>query len=130
MTDASAIPAKPPLSPARRAGHLLFLSGQLPRQSDGTLVSGPIEVQTEQVIANVAEVLAAHGLGLADVVKATVWLTQAAHAPGFNRIYAQRFSAPYPARSTVVSALVAPADIEMEVVALIPEPHEGPASAD
>jgi reactive intermediate/imine deaminase len=122
--------ATPPLSPARRAGNLLFLSGQLPRQGDGTLVSGPIEAQTEQVIANVAEVLAGHGLGLADVVKATVWLTQAAHAPGFNRVYAQRFSAPYPARSTVVAALVADADIEMEVVALIPEPHDRPALAD
>jgi 2-iminobutanoate/2-iminopropanoate deaminase len=130
MTCASTIPAKPPLSPARRAGPLLFLSGQLPRQGDGTLVRGPIEAQTAQVIANIAEVLAAHGLGLADVVKATVWLTEAAHAPGFNRVYAERFSAPYPARSTVVSALVAPADIEMEVVALIPEPHDRPASAD
>jgi 2-iminobutanoate/2-iminopropanoate deaminase len=130
MTSAATSPAKPPLSPARRAGHLLFLSGQLPRQSDGTLVSGPIEAQTEQVIANVADLLAGHGLGLADVVKATVWLTDAAHAPGFNRVYAQRFSAPYPARSTVVSALIAPADIEMDVVALIPEPHDRPASAD
>jgi len=121
---------EPPLSAARRAGHLLFLSGQLPRGSDGALVGGSIEAQTEQVITNIAAVLAANGLGLADVVKATVWLTDAAHADGFNRIYRARFPKPYPARSTVVSGLVAPADIEIEVVALIPQACDHSASAD
>jgi reactive intermediate/imine deaminase len=107
-----------PISAARRAGPLLILSGQLPRNADGQLVRGPIEQQTAQVIDNIETVLAAHGLALVDVVKATVWLTDASHVAGFNQVYATRFGAPYPARSTVIAALVAPADVEIEVVAL------------
>lgn len=112
-------PTRPalPLSAARRAGSLLFLSGQLPRTADGSIARGPIEDQTRQVIDNIEAVLAAHGLTLADVVKTTVWLTDIAHLDGFNRIYAARFPDPYPTRSTVVSALVAPADIEIEAIA-------------
>ena len=110
----------PPLSAARRAGSLLFLSGQLPRRADGTIDRGSLEEQTGRVIDNIASVLATHGLGLSDVVKATVWLTDLTHLDGFNRCYAKRFPDPYPARSTVVSALVAPADIEIEVIAALP----------
>jgi 2-iminobutanoate/2-iminopropanoate deaminase len=117
MTD---IRSKPPLSAARRAGSQLFLSGQLPRAADGSIVRGSIEDQTLQVIDNISAVLATHGLTLADVVKTTVWLTDITHMDGFNRVYATRFSDPYPTRSTVVSALVAPADIEIEAIAHFP----------
>jgi 2-iminobutanoate/2-iminopropanoate deaminase len=107
----------PALSAARRAGQLLFLSGQLPRGADGRIERGTIEQQTGQVIDNIEAVLRAHGLDLGDVVKTTVWLTDVGLVSGFNAVYGKRFPLPYPARSTVVSALVAPADIEIEVVA-------------
>lgn len=113
--------SKLPLSLARRAGDLLFLSGQLPRGADGAITRGPIEAQTAQVIDNIEAVLAVHGLGLANVVKTTVWITDPAHVDGFNRAYAARFAAPWPARSTVVSGLVAPADIEIEAIAGFPQ---------
>ena len=65
----------PPLSTSRGAGSLLLLSGQLPRLPGGALERGPIEQQTDCVIDNIEVALAEHGLGLADVVKTTVWLT-------------------------------------------------------
>ena len=100
---------------------MLFLSGQLPRIPGGGMREGPIEAQTEQAIATLRTVLEEHGLGLGDVVKTTVWLTSAEHLEGMNRVYAASFPEPFPARSTVVSGLVAAADIEIEAVAYDPQ---------
>ena len=119
MTDTPSAPAGPALSPVRRAGPLLFLSGQLPRLADGSLERGTIEQQTSRVIDNIETLLSANGLDLADVVKTTVWLTDAALMPGFNAVYGARFPTPWPTRSTVVSQLVAAADIEIEAIALL-----------
>lgn len=118
-TDAS----KPavPLSKTRRAGAFLFLSGQLPRTPQGGMCNGTIEEQTRQAIANMQSLLHAEGLDLGDVVKATVWLTSAEHMAGMNAVYAELFAPPYPTRSTVVSGLVAEADIEIEAVAFDPQ---------
>ena len=107
----------PPLSPVRRAGDMVFISGQLPRQDDGTMRKGDIEAQTRQVIANLRKQLETQGLDLADVVKTTVWLTDGKLAPAFNAVYRETFPEPYPARTTVVSGLVADADIELEAIA-------------
>ncbi len=120
-SSASGARLAPPLSTSRQAGSLLFLSGQLPRLLDGAIERGPIEQQTDRVIDNIEAALAEHGLGLADVVKTTVWLTDVAHFNDFNGRYAARFSKPYPARSTVIAQLVAPADIEIEAVAAFPD---------
>jgi 2-iminobutanoate/2-iminopropanoate deaminase len=111
--------AHPPLSSARRAGDLVFTSGQLARGDDGAIVSGGIEAQAEQALANLTGVLASHGVGSADVVKVTAWLTDASYGPAFNAAYSKLFAEPYPARSTVVSALLAPdALVEVEAIAI------------
>lgn len=122
MTENSqSAPRKVPLSPTRRAGPLLFVSGQLPRIPGGGMRDGPIEEQAGQAIANLRAVLEQHGLGLEHVVKTTVWLTSAEYLGGMNAVYAREFPEPYPTRSTVVSGLVAPADIEIEAVAYDPQ---------
>jgi 2-iminobutanoate/2-iminopropanoate deaminase len=117
MTDMS----KPPISPIRRAGNLLFLSGQLGFDADRNLAMGDIAAQTRQVIANIVAVLATEGATLNDVVKATVWITDKAHFAAYNAVYAEAFgNAAFPARSTVVSGLVAEgALIEIEVIAQV-----------
>lgn len=109
-----------PLSKTQRAGGFVFISGQLPRTPDGGMCSGDIGDQTEQAIANLRSVLQTEGLDLEHVVKTTVWLTEAKHAKGMNAVYAERFPRPYPTRSTVISGLVAAADIEIEAVAFDP----------
>ena len=109
----------PPLSKVRRAGDLLFVSGQLPRDANGSIVAGDIEVQTRQAIANLETALAGANASLKDVVKVTAWITDAAHLAGFNAVYARLFPEPYPTRSTIVSGLVA-GDIEIEAIAWLP----------
>ena len=105
-----------PLSSAIEVGDLLFLSGQLALR-DGR-VSGDITEQTERVLDGIQDVLKAAGLTLDNVVKATVWLTDPRDFPAFNAVYAARLAPPYPVRSCVVSALLAPdARVEIEVVA-------------
>jgi enamine deaminase RidA (YjgF/YER057c/UK114 family) len=53
---------------------LLFISGQVPERSDGTVPEG-FEAQCEQAWRNVIEVLAAAGLGVEHLVKVTTFLT-------------------------------------------------------
>lgn len=111
--------ALPPLSAARSAHDLVFTSGQLARGDDGAIVPGGIEAQSERALANLARVLADNGVGPADVVKVTAWLTDARYGPAFNAAYVRMFGEPYPARSTVVSALLAPdALVEVEAIAV------------
>ncbi|QVM85314.1 RidA family protein [Novosphingobium decolorationis] len=111
-------PTRPPLSRFRRAGDLVFTSGQLPRGDDGAIVPGDITVQTRQALANLEAVLAEAGARLGQVVKVTAWLTDAAHMAGFNAVYREVFGEPFPARSTVISGLVA-GDVEIEAVACL-----------
>lgn len=112
---------RPPLSAARVAGDLVFTSGQLARGDDGAIVAGGIKAQARRTLDNLVRVLADHGCTPADVVKITAWVTDASHGVAFNEAYRLVFADPYPARSTVVSALLAPdALIEVEAIALRP----------
>jgi len=104
------------------AGGFLFTAGFGPQDpATGTVVGDTIEAQTEQVMKNVAAVLAAHNLDFSHVVKATVHL-QDLHRDftGFNATYEKFLSDPYPVRTTVGSAL---ADIlvEIDVIAVTSE---------
>lgn len=98
---------------------LAFLSGQLGFVEPGKLVAGGIEEQTGQIVRNIERTLNEHELGLANLLKMTVWITRAEDFGAFNRAYAAALSGvPLPARSTVVSALAVPgALIEIEAVA-------------
>ena len=122
MSTATPPVQAPPLSKARRAGDLLFLSGQLPRGAGGAIIEGDVAVQTRQALANLVAVLEANGGTTADVVKVTAWLTDRRHYQAFNDVYCEVFSAPFPARSVVVCDLVADADVEIEATAYIARP--------
>ena len=111
-----------PYSHAVEAGDLVFLSGQTPLDSaTGKLVEGDIAAQTEQCFKNLFAVLAAADLSEADVVKANVFLTDMGNFAAMNQVYATKFSAPYPARSTVaVAGLPLGAQVEIELIARRP----------
>ena len=53
---------------------LLFISGQVPERSDGSVPEG-FEAQCEQAWRNIIEVLAAAGLGVGNLIKVTTFLT-------------------------------------------------------
>lgn len=104
------------------ADDLLYLSGQTPIDpATGRLVTGGVTEQTEQVFANLEAVVTDAGLSMDDVIKVNVFLTDMADFAEMNAVYSERFSAPYPARSTVaVAGLPLGARVEIELVAKRP----------
>ena len=107
-----------PYSQAMASGSLIYTSGQIPLVPEtGEFVQGGIEEQTEQVIKNLAAVLAAAGSGLDKVVKTTCFLQNMSDFAAFNGVY-ERYFTGKPARSCVaVAALPKGALVEIEVVA-------------
>jgi 2-iminobutanoate/2-iminopropanoate deaminase len=108
-----------PYSQAVKAGSLVFLSGQIALDpATGELASGGVEAEARQVMKNLTEVLKAAGLGWADVVKTTIYLTDLADFSVVNRIYGESAGAVPPARATVqVAALPKGATVEIEAIA-------------
>ena len=111
-----------PYSQAVRAGSFLFTSGQIPLKPDGSLETGDVAAQTEQVLTNLKAVLEAGGVGLERVVKCTCFLSDMNHFSAMNEVYARFFDAEPPARSAVeVARLPRDVLVEIEAVALVPE---------
>jgi enamine deaminase RidA (YjgF/YER057c/UK114 family) len=105
-----------PFSKIRTAKGLVFLSGELPFAADGSIPEG-IAAQTHLTLERIAATLATVGLDLGDVVSATVFLTHAEDFAAFNTAYAAHWQGILPVRATVCTALVAPARIEISVIA-------------
>jgi reactive intermediate/imine deaminase len=103
-------------SQAIRAGNTVYLSGQIPLDpTTGELVTGDMEAQVRRVFDNLLAVAQAAGGDLSHVVKLTVYLTDLTHFALVNRVMAEYFSQPYPARAAVgVAALPRGAAVEMD----------------
>jgi 2-iminobutanoate/2-iminopropanoate deaminase len=108
-----------PYSQAIASGGLVFCSGQVGLDpATGQMVDG-FEAQVERAIRNIGGVLDAAGLGYADVVKTTLFLTDITRFGDVNAIYRTFFPDPFPARSTVgVAALPGGATFEIEAIAM------------
>ncbi|WYJ88619.1 hypothetical protein A5888_000338 [Enterococcus sp. 9E7_DIV0242] len=102
---------------------LLFASGQVPLHPEtGEIVGTTIEEQTEQVVKNIAAILAEAGSSFDQVVKTTCFLKNMEDFAAFNAVYANAFSAHLPARSAVeVARLPKDVLIEIEVIASVTE---------
>jgi 2-iminobutanoate/2-iminopropanoate deaminase len=93
-------------SPAVRAGNLVFVSGQVPKDPrTGEMVVGSVAEQTRAVVANAARVLEAAGASLDDVVAVTAYLADIDDWDEFNDAYRELFRPPYPTRTTVGAGL-------------------------
>ena len=108
---------KLPFSKAVRAGGFVFVSGQIAVDSKGEVINGGIVEQSRQTLDNVKAILESTGLGLKDVVKATVWLEDARDFWSFNRVWVEYFGSDLPARSCVESKLMSACKVEVEVIA-------------
>ena len=120
--EAVSVPGAPkpiaPYSPAIKAAGLVFISGQLPLDSSGTIPDG-VTAQTRQCLENMKALLAAAGTGLANVIKCTVFITNMDDFGKMNDVYRQYFPDTPPARSAVeVSRLARGALVEIEAIAL------------
>ncbi|MEO0483464.1 MAG: RidA family protein [Planctomycetota bacterium] len=80
---------------------LAYVSGQLPITPAGEHITGDIEAQTRQTLANLAAILEASGSSMGRVIKATVYVTDVAHWPKVNAVYAEAFGEHRPARAVV-----------------------------
>ena len=113
-----------PYSQAVEAGGTLYLAGQIGIDpATGQLVTGGIEAETQQVMANLSAVLDAAGYTFGDVVQAQVYLVDLAEYDAFNLLYADYFTGPPPARAVVeVQRLPRDARVEIMMVAVKSRP--------
>ena len=91
-----------PYSQAVKSGNLLFCSGQIaldPKTMQ--MVGDTAAAQAEQVLKNLAAVLAAGGAGMQHVVRTTIYLVSMADFAAVNEVYGRHFGNHKPARATV-----------------------------
>jgi reactive intermediate/imine deaminase len=108
-------------SQAVRVGDTIWVSGQIPLDpKTKELVKGDVEAQVRQVFENLKAIVAAAGASFDDVVKATVFLVDLSHFALVNKVMAEYFREPYPARAAVgVAALPRGAQVEVECIAAL-----------
>jgi reactive intermediate/imine deaminase len=105
-------------SQAMRAGNAVYLSGQIPLDpATGEMVAGDMEAQVRRVFENLKALAAAAGSDLDHAVRVTVYLTDLQHFALVNRVMAEYFSQPYPARAAIgVAALPKGAAVEIDAI--------------
>ncbi|NCB17527.1 MAG: hypothetical protein EOM65_15305 [Synergistales bacterium] len=109
-------------TPGLIAGGFVFVSGQTAEKPGSSeLVEGDVKVQTRQVLENIRGILEAAGCSLDDVVKVTAHLADVRDFDGYNGVYRQFFTAPFPVRTTVQSVIPGGSLVEIDVIALLPE---------
>ncbi|TDD87640.1 RidA family protein [Actinomadura darangshiensis] len=109
-------------SQAVAANGFLYTAGTVPVDpATGKVAGTDVAAQTEQVMRNLRALLESEGLGFADVVKATVHLTDIERDfAEFNRVYKSHFTGGLPARTTVGSAMLNIL-VEIDLVVAYPE---------
>ena len=107
-----------PFSPAVVVGNLVFVSGQASVDETGAIVTDTFEGEFRRSIDNVRRVLAAAGCDLSHVVQTRNYVRDNDDLPLYNRLYAETFAKPYPARTTIVNCLGPQLRYEIEVVAV------------
>lgn len=110
-----------PYTPAVRAGNLIFISGQTPRDPVSGEVGNPeIAVQARRTLFNLKAVLAAAGASFDDVCSVTVYLADEGHWAAFNEVYKEFFKPPYPTR-TAVGCQLRGILVEVSAIAMVPD---------
>ncbi len=101
-----------------QCGSTLYVSGQIPLDpTSGQLVEGAMEIHIRRVFENLGAVIRAAGADFRHVAKLNVFLTDLTHFALLNKIMAEYFSEPYPARAAVqVAALPKGAQVEMDCI--------------
>jgi reactive intermediate/imine deaminase len=105
-------------SQAVKCGKTVYVSGQIPLDPATTeLVSGPIDAQIRRVFDNLKAIVTAAGADFSQVAKLNVFLTDLGNFALLNKIMAEYFVEPYPARAAIqVAALPKGAAVEMDCV--------------
>jgi enamine deaminase RidA (YjgF/YER057c/UK114 family) len=118
----------PAYAQVARIGDILFLSGQTPRNIDGTTAApGDIRGQAEKVFENLQAVLDSCGSSLNQVAKLTVYMTSYEYRTVISEVRGKVFAAvgrPCASTTIVVSGLMNPEwMVEIEAVAALNSPQ-------
>src|SRR5512135_48333 len=107
---------------AIKAGSTVYLSGQIPLDPRTMEIgTGDFETQARRVFDNLVAVTRAAGGDLGHAVTLTVYLTDLANFATVNKVMAEYFTQPYPARAAVgVAALPRGALVEVDGVLVLP----------
>lgn len=107
-----------PFSQAMQIGDLIFCSGQIGIDPVTDKMRGnSLESQTMQIFKNIAGLLSSKGLGLSNIVKTTVYLTDMKDFKYMNELYEKEMNGHKPARTTIsVKELPLGAVIEIESI--------------
>ena len=108
-------------SQAIKAGNTVYLSGQIPLDPQTMeLVAGDVDTHVRRVFDNLRAVARAAGGDLSNAVKLNVYLTDLGNFQTVNKVMADYFAQPYPARAAVgVSALPRGAVVEVDAVLVL-----------
>lgn len=99
------------------SGKFIFVSGQIPLKTDGTIAGDDIKSQTRQVILNIKAILESVGASLENVVKTTVYLSDMNNFSAMNEVYEEFFKDSKPARAAFQVARL-PKDVLVEIEAI------------
>jgi reactive intermediate/imine deaminase len=110
-----------PYSQAIKAGNTVYLSGQIPLNSETMeIVSDDFEAQARQVFTNLQAVCEEAAGSLGDIVKLNLYLVDLDNFAIVNKVMEEFFSMPFPARAAVgVKALPKGSQVEAEAVMVI-----------
>ena len=104
-----------PYSQAVLSGNTVYTSGQVAfKPETGELVLDTIENETHQVMSNMSAVLAEAGMTFDNVIKTSIFISDMDNFSRINEVYAQYFTANFPARETVEVARL-PKDVNVEI---------------
>ncbi|MFA9212179.1 MAG: Rid family detoxifying hydrolase [Moraxellaceae bacterium] len=124
MKKAIQIPGAPapigPYSQAIVSGNTIYVSGQIPMNAfKGELEVDTIAAATHRILTNIGLLLAEADMGLDDVVKCSIFMTDLNLFAEMNAVYASFFNGVPPARETVqVSRLPMDVPIEISCIAI------------
>jgi 2-iminobutanoate/2-iminopropanoate deaminase len=102
---------------------LIFVSGEVGRDSSGTIVPGGFEAEARQCFANIKYALERAGATFRDVVRITAYIKDLADYPVYAKVRTDVFGADWPASASVgVSDLLLGARLEVDAVAVVSSP--------
>lgn len=110
-----------PYSQAVKINNMVYTSGMIPVVPEtGEVAAGDAAAQTEQVLKNLQEVLAAAGTSFTNVLKTTVFIKNMGDFAAINEVYKKYFTENFPARSCVeVARLPKDVLVEIECIAIV-----------
>ncbi len=104
-----------PYSQAVKHGNLLFVSGQIPVDRNGRTEKNDIRRATRLVMENISAILEAAGMGMQNVVKASIFLRDMADFAVVNEVYGSYFTDGIPPARETLQVARLPKDVPVEI---------------